>query len=60
MYKDIIVGTGPKAAPGSEVTVKYRVLRLGKRSRDGLSGGKFVWRLPENEGRLKSTANVLL
>jgi hypothetical protein len=41
MYKDIIVGTGPKAVSGSEVTVKYRVLRLGKRSRDGLSGGKF-------------------
>lgn len=37
-YKDLIFGTGPAAARGSEVTVKYRVLRLGKRSRDGLSG----------------------
>ena len=37
-FRDIIVGTGVEAAEGSTVSIKYRVLRLGKRSRDGLSG----------------------
>ena len=37
-YKDIVVGEGPVASPGSQVAIKYRVLRQGKRSSDGLSG----------------------
>jgi len=37
-YRDIVVGTGAEVKTGSEADIKYRVLRLGKRSRDGLSG----------------------
>ena len=37
-YKDLVVGSGPVADRGSQVSIKYRVLRLGKRSSDGLSG----------------------
>uniref|UniRef100_A0A7S4KNQ0 PPIase FKBP-type domain-containing protein n=1 Tax=Guillardia theta TaxID=55529 RepID=A0A7S4KNQ0_GUITH len=37
-YRDVRIGTGAEVKPGSEVEIKYRVLRLGKRSRDGLSG----------------------
>ena len=33
-----MVGTGAAIAQGSAADIKYRVLRLGKRSRDGLSG----------------------
>jgi FKBP-type peptidyl-prolyl cis-trans isomerase len=38
-FKDITIGEGAEVAFGSIVTLKYRVLRLGKRSRDGVSGG---------------------
>ena len=31
-------GDGPEASPGDTVTVKYKVLKAGKRSYDGLSG----------------------
>jgi len=37
-FKDIVIGEGAEVGFGSEVSMKYRVLRLGKRSRDGLSG----------------------
>lgn len=38
-YRDLKIGNGAiEVCTGSEVAVKYRVLRLGKRSRDGLSG----------------------
>lgn len=37
-YRDITVGDGPEVKSGSTVDIRYRVLRLGKRSRDGLSG----------------------
>ena len=37
-FKDIVVGSGPEVGKDTEVTLKYRVLRLGKRSTDGLSG----------------------
>lgn len=37
-YRDIKVGDGEEVGEGSAVSIKYRVLRLGKRSRDGLSG----------------------
>mmetsp|Transcript_3540 Transcript_3540/g.6988 ORF Transcript_3540/g.6988 Transcript_3540/m.6988 type:complete len:275 (-) Transcript_3540:257-1081(-) len=37
-YKDIVLGTGPEVTAGTTVEIKYRVMRLGKRSRDGLSG----------------------
>ena len=37
-YRDIVEGDGEEVGEGSQVRIKYRVLRLGKRSRDGLSG----------------------
>ncbi|KAG8464847.1 hypothetical protein KFE25_010215 [Diacronema lutheri] len=37
-YIDLDVGTGAALAEGSVARVRYRVLRLGKRARDGLSG----------------------
>lgn len=37
-YRDLSVGAGSEVKVGSEVQLKYRVLRLGKRSSDGLSG----------------------
>ena len=37
-YRDLAVGVGKAAAPGDEVTVYYKVLKLGKRSYDGISG----------------------
>jgi hypothetical protein len=37
-YREEIEGDGEEVGEGSEVSIKYRVLRLGKRSRDGLSG----------------------
>lgn len=37
-YRDIIIGSGPEVKPGDEVKVYYKVLKLGKRSYDGLSG----------------------
>eukprot|EP00285_Hemiselmis_virescens_P016121 CAMPEP_0173382904 /NCGR_PEP_ID=MMETSP1356-20130122/5434_1 /TAXON_ID=77927 ORGANISM="Hemiselmis virescens, Strain PCC157" /NCGR_SAMPLE_ID=MMETSP1356 /ASSEMBLY_ACC=CAM_ASM_000847 /LENGTH=278 /DNA_ID=CAMNT_0014337497 /DNA_START=81 /DNA_END=917 /DNA_ORIENTATION=- len=37
-FRDKKVGTGAEVKMGSEVDIKYRVLRLGKRSRDGLGG----------------------
>lgn len=37
-YRDLQVGTGEEARLGDEVTVYYKVLKLGKRSYDGLSG----------------------
>lgn len=37
-FIDFDVGTGAAVTDGSVATVRYRVLRLGKRARDGLSG----------------------
>jgi len=37
-YREEIEGEGEEVDEGSLVSIKYRVLRLGKRSRDGLSG----------------------
>lgn len=37
-YIDNVVGTGAAVTEGSVARVRYRVLRLGKRARDGLSG----------------------
>mmetsp|Transcript_44938 Transcript_44938/g.123197 ORF Transcript_44938/g.123197 Transcript_44938/m.123197 type:complete len:194 (-) Transcript_44938:376-957(-) len=38
-YRDLVVGTGEdEVKAGAAVDIKYRVLRLGKRSSDGLSG----------------------
>lgn len=37
-FMDMVVGGGNEAREGSQVSIRYRVLRLGKRSRDELSG----------------------
>jgi hypothetical protein len=37
-FRDEVEGDGEEVGEGSVVSIKYRVLRLGKRSRDGLSG----------------------
>ena len=37
-YRDLVVGTGPPARFGDEITTYYKVLKLGKRSYDGISG----------------------
>ena len=38
-YRDLVVGTGPTTAQiGDDVTTYYKVLKLGKRSYDGISG----------------------
>lgn len=37
-YRDMEVGMGPTAVDGDAVTLYYKVLKLGKRSYDGLSG----------------------
>ena len=37
-FRDLTPGTGRKAAQGDAVEIRYRVMRLGTRARDGLSG----------------------
>lgn len=37
-YRDVTIGTGSDVARGKEVDLRYRVMKLGKRSRDGISG----------------------
>ena len=37
-FRDLTPGTGKKAAQGDAVEIRYRVMRLGTRARDGLSG----------------------
>jgi len=37
-YRDLTVGGGKVAQPGDAVEIRYRVMRLGTRARDGLSG----------------------
>lgn len=37
-YRDILTGEGRAAKDGDQVTLSYKVLKLGKRSYDGLSG----------------------
>lgn len=37
-YRDVKEGTGMEVTEKTTAAIKYRVLRLGKRSRDGLSG----------------------
>lgn len=37
-YRDITTGSGTEARAGNEVTTYYKVLKLGKRSYDGISG----------------------
>jgi hypothetical protein len=37
-FREVTTGKGAEVGEGSKVSIKYRVLRLGKRSRDGLSG----------------------
>ena len=37
-FRDLTPGTGKKAAKGDAVEIRYRVMRLGTRARDGLSG----------------------
>ena len=37
-FRDLAPGTGKKAAQGDAVEIRYRVMRLGTRARDGLSG----------------------
>lgn len=41
-YRDMVVGTGEQIEKGSTTNIRYRALRLGKRSRDGLSGEASV------------------
>ena len=62
-YKDIVVGGGPVATLGSNVTIKYRVLRQGKRSSDGLSGEAspvFSRGYGEDDDTEKDTVNFVL
>lgn len=65
-YYDIVEGTGETAKTGNEVTVYYKVLKLGKRSYDGLSGeGTVVFSRgygledEENKAREKSFVATL-
>ena len=37
-FRDLTPGTGRKATQGDAVEIRYRVMRLGTRARDGLSG----------------------
>ena len=37
-YRDLTVGDGPAAKDGDAVEIRYRVMRLGTKARDGLSG----------------------
>merc|ERR1719272_2567782 len=37
-YRDLTVGGGPAASNGDAVEIRYRVMRLGTKARDGLSG----------------------
>ncbi|CAM9355639.1 unnamed protein product [Phaeothamnion confervicola] len=37
-YLDIVEGTGAEVRPGSTIDLRYRVLKLGKRAYDGISG----------------------
>ena len=37
-FRDVVVGEGPPVTKGDVVSLKYRVMRLGKRSSDNLSG----------------------
>jgi hypothetical protein len=45
-YRDIVKGSGRAVADGDAVNLRYRVMRLGTRSRDGLSGeGQVIFSL---------------
>ena len=37
-FKDLALGSGAEVTPGATVELRYRVMRSGKRSRDGISG----------------------
>ena len=37
-YRDVTKGTGKEAASGDAVEIRYRVMRLGTKARDGLTG----------------------
>jgi FKBP-type peptidyl-prolyl cis-trans isomerase len=65
-YRDIQEGTGRTAKDGDDVTLYYKVLKLGKRSYDGLSGeGTVVFSRgygledDEKEARTKSFMTTL-
>ena len=37
-YRDLVEGTGKEVADGDTIEIRYRVMRLGTKARDGLSG----------------------
>eukprot|EP00960_Hanusia_phi_P054945 762820-Hanusia_phi.AAC.13 len=62
-YRDVRLGTGPEVKSGSEVEIKYRVLRLGKRSRDGLSGEAslvFSYGYGEDDDKETDTLKIVM
>mmetsp|Transcript_130911 Transcript_130911/g.238153 ORF Transcript_130911/g.238153 Transcript_130911/m.238153 type:complete len:349 (+) Transcript_130911:59-1105(+) len=63
-YRDLITGEGAKAvAKGDTVDIRYRVMRLGPRARDGLSGeGQTIFSLGygEDEDKVGETLTVQL
>lgn len=45
-YRDLTIGTGKPARAGDAVTIRYRVMRLGTKARDGLTGeGQTIFSL---------------
>ena len=49
-YRDINVGSGKAVAQGDAVDIRYRVMRLGTKARDGLSGeGQTIFSLGYGE-----------
>lgn len=60
-YRDLAVGAGRVAAQGDTVEIKYRVMRLGTRSRDGLSGeGQTIFSLGFGEDEDKEGEALLV
>lgn len=62
-FRDLAVGSGKAAAEGDAVAIRYRVMRLGTRARDGLSGeGQTIFSLGfgEDEDSEGDTLPVVL
>jgi FKBP-type peptidyl-prolyl cis-trans isomerase 2 len=62
-YRDLVAGEGRAVAAGDAVEIRYRVMRLGTKARDGLSGeGQTIFSLGygEDEDREGETLAVQL
>jgi FKBP-type peptidyl-prolyl cis-trans isomerase len=60
-YKDVLVGSGPEIKSGDPIDIRFRVLKLGKRSYDGVSGEAglvFSYGYGEDDDKVGSSIRV--